>query len=209
MSEVYLIIPCAYCQTEFQPRQRNSRFCSRNCNDRFHSPRKVKNREKHEHVCAHCSKTYRSNLVASRTKYCSRECSDASNRTGFYDRAGYFHITVNGEKIAEHRHVMQQHLGRTLSRKEVVHHKNGKRDDNRIENLELYSSQVEHMRHHFPRFLSETHAECMQCHQIKLRSDFYIRRIRNTILSMCKACNSLNCKNKAIRQKSDQTTTLE
>jgi hypothetical protein len=51
---------------------------------------------------------------------------------------GYRYVTVDGQKVAEHRWVMEQQLGRPLEPDEEVHHKNRIRDDNDPSNLELW-----------------------------------------------------------------------
>jgi transposase-like protein len=55
---------------------------------------------------------------------------------------------IGGRYIFEHRYIMEQHLGRLLEPGEVVHHLNGNKLDNRLENLELIQGGSAHLKRH-------------------------------------------------------------
>jgi len=140
----YSIRQCRNCNRDFavashrltnQPRR--GQFCSRACKETAQSKR-----GRVENICEQCGDAYSVQKARrERRRFCSAACATDARRTGQINRDGYRVSSVGGKQRAEHRVVMERHLGRALFADETVHHINGDRLDNRLENLELWSSR--------------------------------------------------------------------
>lgn len=63
------------------------------------------------------------------------------NPKGYVMRSVPNEVGLGWHAELQHRVIMAEHLGRPLFRHEEPHHKNGVRDDNRLSNLELWSTK--------------------------------------------------------------------
>lgn len=62
------------------------------------------------------------------------------NKDRYLDKDGYIYIRINGYIKLEHRHIWELHYGK-IPPGMLIHHKNGIKGDNKIENLGCISSK--------------------------------------------------------------------
>lgn len=141
---------------------KDPKYCSMKCSD---TGRK-RDSEARKCACPQCGKPVLPQRdergILKRVRFCSNECRKARRQAGIdrlsppeereitrrvHERSGYVRLRfpnrdgMRQRTTAEHRYVMEQNIGRELLPEETVHHINGIRDDNRLENLELFSSR--------------------------------------------------------------------
>lgn len=130
-------IPCSHCGITFTPSVPEQRFCSRKC---FANSRRIS-----DHWCQRCGEQIERPTYEGQ-KFCSVKCRGNPVGTRKPSGGGYVRIKVqpghpyaySSDYVLEHRYMIEQSLGRHLEPHERVHHRNGNRSDNRIENLELW-----------------------------------------------------------------------
>lgn len=107
-----------------------------------------RNRKNPDKVCPECGTAFRPRHKGS--KYCSRPCVWANNGGAskkeepiwWVNPRGYIEGRVweaDGTRrpVKQHRYIMEQELGRRLSPDEHVHHLDGDKQNNSLENLQV------------------------------------------------------------------------
>lgn len=118
-------------------------------------------------ACKNCSKTFlKRDYKSCAIKFCSRLCANLFNASklsknrkgnlnpmygkkpanykgGHLTSDGYRCLIINNRKVREHRYIMEKHLDRKLLDNEDVHHIDGNKINNNINNLQV----IEHGEH--------------------------------------------------------------
>lgn len=119
------------------------KYCSDKCAlkkchlNRFNDPiRRKKHRDQEK------ARYWKNNGITSEKDYrCAPKGSGCITKWGYKRLTKHGHPNAaKGGAIFEHVYIMSEHIKRPLKKGETVHHKNGQKLDNRIENLELWSS---------------------------------------------------------------------
>jgi endogenous inhibitor of DNA gyrase (YacG/DUF329 family) len=145
--------PCETCgKSVYKSKgQTKKRYCSQECH---YEGLKVG----HEEPCQACGKPMWV-VPSTPQRFCGRDCYENARikssgigrmhngREVIRDSGGYLrlwepdHPKANQGRVTEHRWLVEQALGRYLRTEEHVHHVNGVKDDNRLENLQVLGAQ--------------------------------------------------------------------
>ena len=169
-------------------------------------------------ICQNCKKlfkVYPSRLKRQRVRFCSKECMGLSwkgknnpNWKGgilLSDKGKGYKLIFSPKHpltnkmgyVQEHRLIMEKSLGRYLEKNELVHHKNGKKQDNRIENLQIITHSQHSALHSKGRYNGNWKGGMAKKHCIFCNKEYEVKPGRKDSAMFC----GLMCWSKYWREK--------
>jgi len=154
------ICKCDCCGKEFETKyfkikKSKHQYCSLECSWSYYKSEEFSKTMSLATTGIHCTKGKRSIETREKISLAKQGEKHWHWNGGKRIKSGYVlikshnHLFADSQDyIREHRLVMEKFLGRYLTKEEVVHHVNGDRTDNRIENLMLFDSTGDHVRFH-------------------------------------------------------------
>lgn len=136
------IVPCAHCGTSFKKTYAKQKACSVECGNQLKMVDKGC-------VCKQCGTLFKRPHGKQRM-FCSNSCAmfnRENSPTGkahpqgasFTNSNGYIQVKTGSKWAMQHRVVVEENIGRALTEQERVHHKDGNRSNNSLDNLELWA----------------------------------------------------------------------
>ena len=143
-----MLFECQRCETTFTAppsRDGRKRYCSKQCS--YAAKRKASPIA----TCLGCGRTFRQNRPSRQARFCSKACASRhtaktrpTTKGRYVTSKGYVAIyqpnhpnTSKGGYMMEHRLTMEAQIGRYLMSNEIVHHRDGNRQNNALSNLDL------------------------------------------------------------------------
>lgn len=157
----FVYVKCLFCnkeyliaKTKYSGKFIGYKCCSIKCYNSLKRRKKDIAKESIRKNCLMCGKEFfRRNY--NKLMFCSQKCSSKymrGDKSPFYKNGstitnGYKTININGKYVYEHRYIVEKLIGKKLKSDEVVHHIDGNKLNNKIENLKIMN-KIEHDRFH-------------------------------------------------------------
>ncbi|MDD5021769.1 MAG: HNH endonuclease [Endomicrobiaceae bacterium] len=103
---------------------------------------------------------------------------------------GYKALKVSGKRIDEHRYIMENYLGRKLNSDEVVHHINGDKSDNSINNLCVMSKSEHASLHATNKAMTDDAKQKLRDYRLGRKPSMHLKLSDSDVIDIRKLLNN-------------------